>query len=455
LRDYQQQGFEWLVRLCDKGVGACLADDMGLGKTLQSIALLLHKQSVGPSIIIAPTSLGHNWSDEGRKFAPEMNFSDYRGDNRQSLLHGLKAGDVIVCSYALLLQDIDYLGESLWNIMILDEAQMVKNSATQRSRALKIIQARSYVALSGTPVENHVGELWNLFDIINPGLLGKRSHFQKNYALPIEKHDQAALQQLREKVKPFILRRLRKDVLKELPESQELTVYLEMNNDEKDVYNACRYQVAKTLKNPYDRERRKKNKIQILAEITRLRKLAANFELSEAFTGRSTKSAALMEKLIELMENEHRVLIFSQFVSHLDLVASYLDEEEISFSRIDGRMNPLQRKNAVQLFESHQREVMLISLKAGGFGLNLTAADFVIHLDPWWNPAAEDQASGRALRIGQTKNVTILRFIMRDSIEEDILKMHEHKREISDDILKGTKAASRMTTDDLLKLLGK
>ena len=452
LRTYQKRGFEWLASLTAKGVGACLADDMGLGKTLQSLALLLHKKEEGPSLIIAPTSLCQNWIHEGMKFTPSLNLIDYRGKDRDQLIKNIGPGDVIVSSYAIVNQDIDLLMDIYLNVLVLDEAQMVKNSGTLRSKSIKLIQARSKVALSGTPIENHAGELWNLFDIINPGLLGTRAHFQKAYALPIEQFNQEAISSLKEKVKPFILRRIRKKVLNELPDSQESSILVPMTETEASLYNAGRYNASKKLKKAYSKNH-KKDRIQILAEITNLRKLAANFEMSEMFKEKSSKSKAVLSKIEELLENGHKALIFSQFVTHLNIFEEYFKEKSFSYTRLDGSMKQEHRKQAVDLFNSGQRDLMLISLKAGGFGLNLTAADFVIHLDPWWNPAVEDQAAARAVRIGQTKKVNILRFITENSIESEIIKMHDHKRDISDDLLRGTSVASKMSVDDLLKLI--
>jgi SNF2 family DNA or RNA helicase len=453
LRSYQKTGYEWLCSLASKGVGACLADDMGLGKTIQTLTLLLSRMDEGPSLIVAPTSLCHNWISEAAKFTPQLNFIDYRGNCRAELLEGLGDADVLICSYAIINQDIDLLMNLYLNVMVLDEAQMVKNSGTLRSKSIKLLQARARVALSGTPVENHVGELWNMFDILNPGLLGNRAYFQKSYALPIEQHIPEAMDSLREKVKPFILRRTRKKVLKELPDSQETNIYISMSGEERSLYNASRYQASKKLKKAYDKTTGKRDKIEILAEITRLRKLAANFELSELFEGQSSKTITVLEKIEELLENNHKALIFSQFVSHLNVFEPYFKEKGYSYTRLDGSMSHEQRRNAVEVFNSGQRDLMLISLKAGGFGLNLTAADFILHLDPWWNPAVEEQASARAIRIGQTKKVNIVRFITEDSIEDEILKLHDHKREISDDVLRGTSTASKMTVNDLLKLI--
>ena len=453
LRPYQLQGYKWLLRMLSSGVGVCLADDMGLGKTVQTLSLLLKLKDQGPSLIIAPTSLCCNWSSESMQFTPEMNVKYYRGPERTELLGKLGSGDLLIVSYGLILQDIDFLKDIFWNAVVLDEAQMVKNSGTLRSKAIKLLQSKSRLALSGTPVENHVGELWNIFDFLNPGFLGTRSYFQENYALPIEKKIPGKLKQLKEKVKPFILRRLKKNVLKDLPDSQETIIYVDLNDQEQEIYKANKYLVTKKLNKSKKEKRQRKNKIEILAEITRLRKMSSNFELSEVYDGVSSKTAAVLAKVEELLENDHQALLFSQFTSHLDILEDNFKQKGYSYSRLDGSMNPRQRTKAVKAFNSGKCSLMLISLKAGGFGLNLTAADFVLHLDPWWNPAVEEQASARAIRIGQDKKVNVLRFITASTIEEEIVKLHTHKKNITEDLLSGTAAAAKMNIEDLLNLL--
>ena len=453
LRPYQEQGYKWLLRMLSSGIGVCLADDMGLGKTIQTLSLLLKLKEQGPSLIVAPTSLCHNWSSESEKFTPGLNIKFYRGPDRSDLLRSLESGDVLITSYGLILQDIDFLKDIYWNVVVLDEAQMVKNSGTLRSKSIKLLQSKSRVALSGTPVENHVGELWNIFDFLNPGFLGTRSYFQENYALPIEKKIPGKLHKLKEKVKPFILRRLKKNVLKDLPDSQESILYVDLNQEEQEIYKANKYLVAKKLNKSKKEKRQKRNKIEILAEITRLRKMTSNFELSEVYDGISSKTEAVMTKVEELVENDHQALLFSQFTSHLDILEENFKKQGLSYSRLDGSMSTGLRNKAVERFNSGDCNLMLISLKAGGYGLNLTAADFVLHLDPWWNPAVEEQASARAIRIGQKKKVNVIRFISASTIEDEIVKLHSHKKNITEDLLSGTGAAAKMSIEDLLNLL--
>ena len=453
LRPYQFTGFEWMTKMTGQGIGVCLADDMGLGKTLQTLCVLASNPSEKPSLVIAPTSLCYNWIFEAGRFTPTIKLIDYRGAERLDLLNNIDRGSLFITSYGLILQDIDFLKEVDWNLVILDEAQMVKNAGTLRSKSIKLLQCEGKIALTGTPVENHVGELWNLFDWLNPGLLGSRSYFQDNYALPIEKNIPGKLQSLKEKVKPFILRRLKKNVLKELPDSQESVVFINLNQQEKEIYDGNKYLVSKKLNLSKRDKKFGKNKIQILAELTRLRRFTSNFELAELYEGLSSKSEAVLNKVEELIENEHNALLFSQFTSHLDIMEDHFKARGYDYCRLDGTMSAAARKSAVDRFSKGKTPLMLISLKAGGYGLNLTAADFVLHLDPWWNPAVEEQASARAIRIGQKNKVTVLRFITASTIEEEITKLHEHKKDITEDLLKGTSKASQLSIEDLLKLI--
>ena len=456
LRPYQKEGFEWMTKMTSQGLGVCLADDMGLGKTIQTLAVLAVKAPQGPSLVVAPTSLCINWCEEGAQFTPNLNFINYSGQDRLRLIAKAKAGDVFVISYHILIHDIDDLCEKVWSTFVLDEAQMIKNAGTLRSKSIRLIQSRQRIALSGTPLENHTGELWNIFDILNTGLLGNRTSFYKNFAQPIERGETHAIEKLRSRIKPFLLRRMRRTVLDDLPESQESILFVDMSATEKELYDAHRYKAIKNLKKYRQKENgREKKKIEILAEITRLRVAAANPQIADPKLEQSNKSTALLNKLINLAENGHKTLIFSQFVKHLDIIQNLLDQEQISYSRLDGSMNQSSRKKAIDHFSCGGASCMLISLKAGGVGLNLTAADHVIHMDPWWNPAVEDQAAARAVRIGQKNKVNIVRFISKGTIEEDIIKLHENKRNLADDLLRGTSRASKLSVDDLLNLIEK
>ncbi|MCM8538108.1 MAG: DEAD/DEAH box helicase [Lentisphaeraceae bacterium] len=454
LRPYQKVGFEWMSKMLAQDIGVCLADDMGLGKTVQTLSVICEQAKTGPVLVVAPTSLCVNWCEEGQKFTEGLTFVNYSGNDRQDKLKLVQENHVFIVSYSTLTQDSEYLSEFIWSCMVLDEAQMIKNTNTLRSKSIRLIQSRAKIALSGTPLENHVGELWNILDIVNPGLLGNRSSFQKNFALPIEKGDEDAIKKLKSRIKPFVLRRLRRQVLDDLPESQESTIYIELSDDERNLYDAHRHSALKQLKK-YRNKNQPKKKIEILAEITRLRIAAANPQISPQFPANSAKSNALLEKLQSLKENDHKTLIFSQFVGHLDVIQNLLESSNISFSRLDGSMNQAKRQKAIESFSNGHASCMLISLKAGGVGLNLTEADHVIHMDPWWNPAVEDQAAARAVRIGQKNKVNIIRFISKGTIEEDILKLHDSKRSMADNLLKGTNQASKMSIEELLSLIDK
>jgi hypothetical protein len=453
LRDYQFQGFRWLVRLAAWGVGACLADDMGLGKTMQALALLLERAGQGPSLVVAPLSVTVNWVDEAVRFAPTLRVCVYSGPRRQDLLDSLANLDLVVCSYGLLQQDIDRLSTIQWGTVVLDEAQAIKNGVTKRSQAAMALQGGFRLITTGTPIENSLSELWNLFRFINPGLLGSRERFNTEYAVPIEKRgDRGAAQRLKKLIQPFMLRRTKNQVLEQLPSRTEIMLHVEMGEDEFAMYEALRQRAMETLaqlRGPVEQQR-----LQILAEITRLRRFCCNSRLvvPEQTVG-SAKLALFSEVVTELLANRHKALVFSQFVDHLAILREHLDQQRIAYQYLDGSTPVRDRRERVDAFQSGRGDLFLISLKAGGTGLNLTAADYVIHMDPWWNPAVEDQASDRAHRIGQERPVTIYRLITRNTIEEKILQLHQHKRNLADDLLDGNDMSGRVSADDLLQLI--
>ncbi len=424
---------------------------MGLGKTVQAIAVMLERAADGPCLVVAPTSVCPNWEVEIARFAPTLathRLSD-AGD-RAEMVAGLGARDVLVCSYGLLHQAAEVLSSRTWQMAVLDEAQAIKNAETKRAQASVGLQAEFRLALSGTPVENYLDELWSLFNFINPGLLGSRESFQKRFSGPIERdRDAQARQALRALIRPFLLRRTKAAVLAELPPRTEQTVYVEMSEAERAFYEALRQRAVATIANLDAKPG--KRKIQILAEITRLRRGCCNPALIDAEAGvPSGKLEAFLALAQELVRNRHRALVFSQFVGHLALVRAALDATGISYEYLDGSTPSAERERRVAAFQSGSSALFLISLRAGGTGLNLTAADYVVHLDPWWNPAVEDQASDRAHRIGQTRPVTIYRLIMQDSIEERILSLH---RDMATELLDGTETAARLTEDALLELI--
>jgi len=451
LRPYQLQGFAWLKRLSTWGVGACLADDMGLGKTVQAIALLLTRTGTGPALVVAPTSVGGNWRVELQRFAPSLRPVLYREADRSTVLARLTGKDVVVISYDLARIDRERLGEVEWGTLVFDEAQQVKNGASKTARALQTLPGKWRLALTGTPVENHLGELWALFRLISPGLFGSWERFKRRFAGPIERDKsperRAALAAL---IQPFVLRRTKDEVLPDLPQRSDILLEVELSARERAAYQAAR--LAAILK--LSSESGKDARFQALAAITKLRQLACHPRLVDpAWEGGSAKLSAFEEVLWSLREGNHRALVFSQFTRHLALVRELLEREGVPFLYLDGRTSARKRQELVDAFQSGEGLVFLISLKAGGRGLNLTGADYVVHLDPWWNPAVEDQASDRAHRLGQTKPVTVYRMVAKGTLEEQILELHARKRDLVAGILSGADRAGKLSTDELLQLI--
>jgi superfamily II DNA or RNA helicase/tetratricopeptide (TPR) repeat protein len=455
LRDYQLDGFKWLARLAHWGVGACLADDMGLGKTLQALAVILTRAVDGPTLIVAPTSVGMNWMAEAEKFAPTLNPIQFGIGERQKLLDNLQPFDMLVCTYGLLQQEdvADILAKVKWQTIVLDEAQAIKNFATKRSKAAMNLQGEFKILTTGTPIENHLGELWNLFRFINPGLLGSLDNFNLNFANPIERQqDKQARSKLKKLIQPFLLRRTKNQVLQELPDRTEITLHVELSKEEMAFYEALRRSAIAKLTDSSAEAGAKH--LQVLAEIMKLRRSCCNARLVTPDAQISSAKLQLFgEVLGELIENRHKALVFSQFVDHLHIIRDYLDAQKIAYQYLDGSTPAKDRKKRVDAFQAGKGDVFLISLKAGGTGLNLTAADYVIHMDPWWNPAVEDQASDRAHRIGQKRPVTIYRLVAKDTIEEKIVELHQHKRDLADSLLEGADMSGKTSTDDLLRLI--
>lgn len=457
LRDYQREGFEWLGRLAHLGVGACLADDMGLGKTLQALALLLTRAPDGPALVVAPTSVCLNWIAEAQRFAPTLNLKLFGPGERAAMLEQAGPFDVVVASYGLLQQEAALFAKRPWHSIVLDEAQAIKNMHTKRSQAVMALQGAFRMAATGTPLENHLGELWNLFRFINPGLLGSADQFQLRFAGPIEKAqdkraEAGARARLRRLTQPFILRRTKAQVLAELPPRTEIVLPVELTGEESALYESLRRDALDKLAALEGPESQKS--IEILAEMMRLRRAVCNPELVAPGAGiASSKLMAFARLVDDLLENRHKVLVFSQFVDHLTLIRSYLDGKHIPYQYLDGATPMQERKRRVDAFQAGEGELFLISLKAGGVGINLTAADYVIHMDPWWNPAVEDQASDRAHRMGQQRPVTIYRLVARGTIEEGIVELHGRKRDLADSLLEGTEMAARMSPGEMLAML--
>ena len=454
LRSYQKEGYQWLSKLADWGVGACLADDMGLGKTVQALAIILERSSEGPSLVVAPASVCRNWIKEIDKFAPSLQATLFGENNRRKTIAAASAKEVLVCTYGLLQSESQLFSEKKFTTIVLDEAQAIKNNTAKRSKAAMKLQGDFKIITTGTPIENHLGELWNLFRFINPGLLGSSKWFRNRFALPIEKEkDQETQEQLQLLIKPFILRRNKKDVLKELPPKTEVVLSVQLPEKEKAFYEALRRDALAHLKNNGEVNAGTKH-LKVLAQLMRLRRACCSPKLVQPETDiKGAKLELFGKTILEIIQNGHKALVFSQFVGHLRIIEEYVIEQGIEYHYLDGQTPTKKRQERIDAFQSGLGKLFLISLKAGGTGLNLTAADYVIHMDPWWNPAVEDQASDRAHRIGQTKPVTVYRLITEDTIEEKIIKLHENKRELADSLLKGTDASSKLTADDLLELI--
>jgi superfamily II DNA or RNA helicase len=454
LRPYQEAGYHWMARLAHWGVGACLADDMGLGKTVQALALMLQRAQLGPALVVAPASVVRNWMREAEKFTPEINPILLSDANRGEAIADLGPYDLLLASYTLLQIESEKLETVEFATVVLDEAQAIKNRQTKRAKAAKSLQGSFRMITTGTPIENHLGELWSLFDFINPGLLGSLDHFNERFAVPIEKyHDTERRQHLRKLLRPFILRRRKSEVLDELPEKTEILLSVELSEAERAFYEALRREAVDKLSRS-DAANPGEQRMKILAEITRLRQAACHPDLVAQELGLSSSKLKLFgETLLELRQNGHKALVFSQFVRYLRIVEAWIQAQGISYQYLDGQTPLKQREERVKAFQQGQGDVFLISLKAGGVGLNLTAADYVLHLDPWWNPAVEDQASDRAHRIGQQRPVTVYRLVAEGTIEEKIVRLHGTKRELADSLLEGTDSGAKLSSDELLALI--
>jgi SNF2 family DNA or RNA helicase len=459
LRPYQRAGVEWLARLAHWGAGAILADEMGLGKTVQTLALLVDRAALGPAAVVAPTSVVGNWVDEAARFAPSLRVRLYRGPDRAAELRELGAGDVLVTSYAIATLDAERLGEIELASLVLDEAQAVKNATTERSRTLRGLRAAWRVGLTGTPIENHLGEIWSLMRVICPGLLGTWEQFRGRFAVPIEKFgDDGRRRALAALLRPFILRRTKADVAPELPARTDVVRSVRLSEEEMALYEELRRslleEIARTKSTP--EADGQDLRFVLLAALTRLRQLCCHPRLVYPRTqAGSSKAAYLLQLLTDLREDGHKVLVFSQFRSFLELLAPRLRQHGFHALLLDGTTPAETREQRIAAFQAGEADVFLISLKAGGFGLNLTAADTVIHLDPWWNPAVEDQATARAHRIGQQRPVTAVRLVARGTIEEAVLGLHAAKRALAAGLLEGADLAATLGTDELLSLIRK
>jgi superfamily II DNA or RNA helicase len=454
LRDYQVDGYRWLCRLASWGAGACLADDMGLGKTLQALALLCQRAGQGPALVVAPTSVCANWVNEARRFAPALEVTLYREADREQAVSRLGAGQVLVASYGLVTRDLERLKAVRFATLVLDEAQAVKNAATRRARAARELDAEFRLALTGTPMENHLGELWSLFRIAFPGLLGSWESFRRRFALPIERDKDAGRRKaLAAALRPFLLRRTKDEVARELPPRTEIQLPVVLSPEERRLYEEARLAAVARLAGQ-DQLAPEQRRFQVLAAITRLRLLACHPKLHDPeAAAASSKLERFLSLVSDLREGGHRALVFSQFTSHLALVREALAASGARHLYLDGKTPAAERDRLVERFQAGEGDLFLISLKAGGTGLNLTGADYVVHLDPWWNPAVEDQATDRAHRIGQTRPVTVYRLVAQGTIEEAIVALHAEKRDLVAGVLDGMDAAGALSPDELVALV--
>jgi superfamily II DNA or RNA helicase len=454
LRAYQHEGFAWLMRLAAWGTGGVLADEMGLGKTVQAIAVLLARACGGPALVVAPTSVVSNWARELARFAPTLRVVTYAGSERASELASLSSSDILLVSYALLARDEMLVGVR-FHTAIFDEAQALKNKDTMRAKRAAALTRDWSFALTGTPVENRVSELWSIFHITSPGLFGSFESFARDVITPIEHEKSVVVKRaLSRAIRPFMLRRRKRDVALELPPKTEVTVEVEPSAEERALYEAARRAAVEELTGDDRVQGGEDARFRVLALITRLRLLACHPRLFDAQSPvPSSKLARVMATLDDLVASERRALVFSQFTRHLDLLEPELHARRIAFLRLDGSTPAEKRSVVTDAFQRGEASVFLISLKAGGMGLNLTTADDVLHLDPWWNPAVEDQATDRAHRIGQEKPITVSRFVTRGTIEEKIVRLHAEKRALVDDLLAGSDGAAALRVEDLVALV--
>lgn len=445
LRPYQVTGFKWFKTLGDCGFGGILGDEMGLGKTLQSITYISSQLNEGKlkdkALIVCPTSLVYNWEAEFKKFAPDITVAIVSGSKkeRENIFSGFESYDVIITSYALLKRDMELYEEHNFDLCIIDEAQYIKNPGSLNAASVKTIKAKKRFAMTGTPIENSLTELWSIFDFIMPGYLKSHGRFVKDYENAIIKNkDENAVNELLKLIKPFILRRFKKDVVLELPPKIEHKVLVDMTKEQKKLYYAYVEEYRNEMKSEIREKGINKSRIKILSLITRLRQLCCDpGSFIENYNGDSGKYLALYDILEEALENNHKVLLFSQFTTILGTIREKLIKKGIKYMYLDGSVPSKDRMNLVNEFNEGDPTVFLISLKAGGTGLNLTVADMVIHFDPWWNPAVEDQAVDRAHRIGQKNTVEVIKLIARGTIEEKINKIQEAKKAMVDQIIDG------------------
>ncbi|MDI6604711.1 MAG: DEAD/DEAH box helicase [Thermoanaerobacteraceae bacterium] len=459
LRKYQITGYKWLKTLSQYGFGGILADDMGLGKTIQAIAFLLsEKEKVkGPAIVICPTSLLYNWESEIENFAPSLKTLVISGNKsvREILREQISTSDVVITSYPLIRRDIEFYEKIEFTYCIIDEAQHIKNPLSQNAESVKKIKAKGYFALTGTPIENSLSELWSIFDFLMPGYLLSHRKFVEKYEKPIVKNsDKNVLTDFSKHIQPFILRRVKKDVLKELPQKIETISVAELTKEQKELYLAYLKNAKGEIETEIASKGFERSRIKILSALTRLRQICCHPSMfTEEYKGESGKMELLLELLQELKAGSHRVLLFSQFTTALKLIEGHLKKEKITYLYLDGSVKSENRGEIVKAFNNGDADVFLISLKAGGTGLNLTGADTVIHFDPWWNPAVEDQATDRAHRIGQENTVQVIKLITHGTIEEKIIKLQKKKKEMINSVINSGETFISKLSEEEIKAL--
>ncbi len=457
LRKYQKFGFKWLKTLSDYGFGGVLADDMGLGKTIQILTFLLSEKDEkgrAPAIIVAPTSLVYNWLAEIEKFTPDLKTLIISGkkEDRELLIKNISDYDVIVTSYPLIRRDVDLYSDIPFRFCILDEAQHIKNPQSQNAKSVKEISAENYFALTGTPIENSLTELWSIFDFVMPKYLLNHSKFIKKFERPIVKNnDTSALTELSKYIKPFLLRRVKRDVLKELPDKIENKIIANLTDDQKKIYLAYLHRIKGEIEDEINTKGFERSHIKILSGLTRLRQICCHpSTFIENYDGVSGKLLLLEELINESIEGGHRILLFSQFTSMLSLIKEMLDKNNILYKYLDGKTHIQDRGKIVKAFNKGEGDIFLISLKAGGTGLNLTGADTVIHFDPWWNPAVEEQATDRAHRIGQKNSVHVMKLITKGTIEEKIYELQQKKKKLIEAVIKpGESLVSKLSEKEI------
>jgi superfamily II DNA or RNA helicase len=455
LREYQLAGFDWLTRLAANNLGGILADEMGLGKTVQTLAFLRAHQGDGPALVVCPTSLVTNWENEARKFTPELKTLALEGADRAARFKSIAGADIVITSYALLRRDIDALREIKFSTAVLDEAQHIKNPETQNAQAAYALRATYRFVLTGTPMENSVRDLWSIMNFALPGYLGDRKDFRERYELPIARGSAPDVQRrLSRRLQPFLLRRRKRDVAKDLPEKIEQVVPCSLTSPQRAAYDALLREIQQGLGSSGKNVNAGAQRMKMLTGLLRLRQVCCDLRLVGIDTEETSAKLDLLDELLEeAIDGEHRVLVFSQFVSMLHIIRERLEKLEIPFCYLDGSTK--HRQEIVDRFQGDSAiPVFLISLKAGGVGLNLSAADTVIHFDPWWNPAVEAQATDRAHRIGQTRVVTAYKLITRDTVEEKILRLQEKKRAAIDAAIDSEEPLmTGLTTEELEELL--